>query len=157
MPLTLNVGISKKLGLPDYGSVGAICNVSVELDAALLTQDTDGFQRHVHNAYAACAKAVNDELARHKPSADAGSNGNTNRVGSNGGTNGNGSRRSTGRSATQSQVRAIHAIANRQRIDLTAELRSRFGVDRPDDLAITEASELIDSMKATANSNGGRR
>lgn len=148
MPLTLNVGISKKLGLPNYGSVGAICNVTVELDAALLTQDTDGFQRHVRSAYVACAQAVNDELARHKASNDDGSNG---------GTNGNGSRRSTGRSATQSQVRAIHAIAKRQRIDLNAELRSRFDVDRPDDLGISQASELIDSLKASANGNGGRR
>ena len=64
MPLTLNVGISKKIGLPDYGSVGAACNVSVELDAALLTREPDAFQRHVRNAYAACSQAVNDELAR---------------------------------------------------------------------------------------------
>jgi hypothetical protein len=38
MPLTLNVGISKKVGLPDFGSVGATCNVSVELDAGLADQ-----------------------------------------------------------------------------------------------------------------------
>jgi len=64
MPLTLNVGISKKIGQPDFGSVGATCNVSVELDAALLTREPDAFQRHVRNAYAACSQAVNDELAR---------------------------------------------------------------------------------------------
>jgi hypothetical protein len=75
MPLTLHVGISKKHGLPDYGSVGAICNLTVELDASLLTQDLDGFRRHVHNAYAACARAVNEELARHKPNSSAAGNG----------------------------------------------------------------------------------
>ncbi len=64
MPLTLNVGMSRKLGQPDYGSIGASCNVSVELDVSLLTGDPDGFQRHVRNAYAACSRAVNDELAR---------------------------------------------------------------------------------------------
>ena len=64
MPLTLNVGMSRKLGQPDYGSIGASCNVSVELDVSLLTGDPDGFQRHVRNAYAACSRAVNEELAR---------------------------------------------------------------------------------------------
>ena len=33
MPLKLNVGVSRKVGLPDYGSVGASCNVEVELDS----------------------------------------------------------------------------------------------------------------------------
>lgn len=35
MPITLNVGLSKKIGLPDYGSLGASCNVQVELDGSL--------------------------------------------------------------------------------------------------------------------------
>ena len=63
MPLKLNVGLSKKIGLPDYGSLGASCHV-VELDGTLLQQDLDTFQRHVRNAYVACAQAVN-ELGRH--------------------------------------------------------------------------------------------
>ena len=64
MPLTLNVGVSKKVGLPDYGSIGATCNVTVELDANLLQTDLETYHRHVRNAYVACAQAVNEELAR---------------------------------------------------------------------------------------------
>lgn len=63
MPLTLSVGINKKQGLPDYGSLGASCNLTVELDVALL-QDMDTFHRQVRNAYVSCTQAVNDELAR---------------------------------------------------------------------------------------------
>ena len=63
MPLILNVGLAKELRQPDGGSVGASCDVRVELDAAW-TGDPDAFHRRVRNAYAACRQAVNRELAR---------------------------------------------------------------------------------------------
>ena len=56
MPMKFNVGLSKKVGLPDYGSLGASCHIEVELDAALVQQDLDGFHRQVRNAYVACTK-----------------------------------------------------------------------------------------------------
>ena len=31
MSLKLNVGVSRKVGLPDYGSVGASCNLETDL------------------------------------------------------------------------------------------------------------------------------
>lgn len=164
MPLTLNVGISKKLGLPDYGSIGATCNVTVELDGALLNQDLEGFHRHVRNAYVACAQAVNDELARHKPTDDGGNNGHTNRVSGNRSTDGNG--RSAG----------SHAVANNggngagsnghqpsaKQLTYIRQLAGQIkglGVRRLDDLAqrmfgkpvaglnSLEASALIDALK----------
>jgi hypothetical protein len=64
MPLTLNVGLSKKIGQKDYGSLGATCNVQVELDGSVMQHDLETFHRHVKNAYVACSQAVNDELAR---------------------------------------------------------------------------------------------
>jgi hypothetical protein len=68
MPLKVNVGISKKLGLPDYGSLGASCNVEVDLDGFSLpvASDQTAFQDQVRRAFAACAQAVNDELARQR-------------------------------------------------------------------------------------------
>lgn len=64
MPLILNVGLTKELRQPDGGSVGASCDVRVELDAALGTGDPDAFHCRVRDAYAACRQAVNRELAR---------------------------------------------------------------------------------------------
>ena len=43
MPLRLNVGVSKKLGLPGYSSIGASCNLEVELENGLLL-DPAGFR-----------------------------------------------------------------------------------------------------------------
>ena len=64
MALKLNVGVSRKVGLPDYGSVGASCNLELELDAGLLERDLDAFHARVRDVYVAAHQAVHDELAR---------------------------------------------------------------------------------------------
>jgi hypothetical protein len=169
MPLKLNVGLSKKVGLPDYGSLGASCNIELELDAHLLTRDGALFQQQVRQAFAACSQAVEDELARQSPANSANGsrpngngNGHSNEhhgTSPNGhaanGTARNGRGKSNGRKATNAQVRAIFAIAGRQQMDLTQELQSRFHVARPDDLSIGDASQFIDDLKALSAGTGG--
>jgi hypothetical protein len=158
MPLTLNVGVSRKIGQPDYGSLGANCHVEVELDTALLREDLDAFHRHVRNAFLQCRQAVDDELTQAQQGESSNGHRNGHHNGTNGNvSNGNGSRRTSGRQATASQCRAIRAIADRQRLDLTAELHNRFGVEHPEDLGISQASELIDAIKPKTNGSGGRR
>src|SRR5215212_9291581 len=63
MPLRLSVGVSKKVGLPEYSSAGAHCDLELELDSGLLA-DLAAFHERVRDAYVACHQAVNDELAR---------------------------------------------------------------------------------------------
>jgi hypothetical protein len=158
VPLKLNVGVSRKIGLPDYGSVGASCNLELELDASLIERDLDSFQARVRDVYVAAQQAVNDELARlHTPAtppqeppvpapASRQSHGQAN-------GNGHSHRPLAGRSradkpATENQVKAIRSIARRQNADLEGLLRDEYGVVRPEDLTLKQASAFIDMLKA---------
>lgn len=160
MAVKLSVGLQKKVGLPDYGSLGASCHVEFEIDRSLLDSDLDGFHQRVRGAFAACQQAVGEQLSRQQSDQSA-SNGNGHHGNGHGGnghgySSGNG-HRGNSRPATASQARAIRAIAGRQRVDLRQLLGDRFNVDRPEDLSISDASSLIDELKGPAESNGGRR
>jgi len=155
--LKLNVGLSRKIGEANYGSRGASVNLELEVESAL-AGDPQTLQDRIRSLFRLARESVDEELNGNGQANGHHGNGHSNGNGHNPNGHSNGSRRSNGRSATASQVRAIHAIASRQRIDLAGELRQRYDVDRPDDLSISEASELIDSIKPqTSNGNGGRR
>lgn len=140
MTLKLTIGLTKKQGQPDFGSIGATCHVEVAIDASMIYDDTANFQREVALAFDQCRRAVDEELNRSSattvprttPAAE---------------------RRSvltkaSGQpTATEKQIRAIHAIANKQRLDLVQELVRRFNVERADDLSVKQASQLIDAIK----------
>jgi hypothetical protein len=151
MPLKLNVGLSKKVGLPDYGSLGASCHVEVELAADALTHDLDAFQNHVRRAFVACRQAVQEELAKQGGDQAAAS---TRQTSPQNGHNNTPRRRDNTRRATASQVRAINAIADRQNLRLEQLLEQRFGVTHPSDLSISEASALIDELKGGISRQG---
>src|SRR5262245_6293222 len=70
MPLKVNVGLSKKIGLPHYGSLGVSCHVEVELDSTLLFADPEAFQAKVKRAYVACDQVVSDEILRQQNAGD---------------------------------------------------------------------------------------
>ena len=158
MPMKLNVGLCKKKGQPDFGSLGASCSVEVELDSFLLRHDLAAFHEHVKNAYAACSQAVNDELTRQlgqtgetcqTPPAPAAPNparstANPSIASANGNGNGN-------HGASQKQLDYLQQLARQVK---------GLGVRRLDELAqrmfskplagvnSLEASSLIDTLKA---------
>jgi hypothetical protein len=159
MPLQLSIGLSKKHGLPDYGSVGASCSVVVELDSALLHQDLETFHRHVRSAFVACSQAVNDELARQQqpsasqtasqtPAASSDDNG----AQAAAAANGNGHRNGTkGGGASQKQLNYANQLAGQihglgvRRLEALAD--KMFGKPIAG-LSSLDASGLIDTLKA---------
>jgi hypothetical protein len=165
MPLTLNVGVSRKMGLPDHGSVGASCNLEFELDVGLLEKDLDAFHARVRGACVAARRAVHHERARlqapvevrgraasQAPAAAKPRNG---YASSNVAGNGHQQRSQPQRSrsqkpATASQNRAILSIADHQNVELAELLRQEFNVERSEHLSLRQASKLIDMLKAAA-------
>jgi hypothetical protein len=158
MPLRLNVGVSKKLGLPAYSSIGASCNLEVELDNDLL-HDPAGFRDRARGAFLSAEQAVDDELARLQADGEPGATRQASPT--NGRRNGvhagdappavrpEARPARAGKPATAIQVRAIVTIARRQHADLDG-LLCDLGVTRPEELSLSEASKLIDQLKAAA-------
>jgi len=155
--MKLNVGVSKKQGLPDYGSVGASCHVEVELEGSLLQNDLETFHRHVRNAYVACSQAVADELCRHQAPAEAHAAQPAHQpatrpqpTSQSNGNNGNGNG-SNGHRASQKQRNYANQLAGQipglgvRRMESLSQ--KMFGKPLAD-LTSLDASALIDTLKA---------
>jgi hypothetical protein len=154
MALKVNVGASKKVADQNYGSRGASVNLEVELDAELVKEPAR-LQEKIRYLFGVARQSLTEELNGHNghpPTNDKG-NGQPKTPANNGngnGKNGNGGQRR----ATQSQVKAIFAIARNRRIDVAQFLDQRFHVSKPDELSIKEASQIIDELKADEGRQG---
>lgn len=145
MPLKVNVGLSRKVGEPSFGSRGANVNLEIELDQSLLNQP-EQLQARIRQLFGMLRISLMQELqtgaaaesAAHLPSASG--NGSPGKSPSNS--------RSSVRPATPSQAKALYAISRNQGIDLPRLLHERFQVTRADELTIAEASRLIDELKS---------
>jgi hypothetical protein len=147
MPLKLNVGLSRKIGESNYGSRGASVNVEMELESALVGEP-DKLQQRIRQLFGLVRTSLSEELnGGHGDGKTGGSGQQPN------GTSqaGNGEQTAKPRPATQSQVRAIHAIAKSRKLDVKQVLQRRFRVARPEDLSIKEASTFIEEMNSDRN------
>ena len=137
MPTKVTVGLCKKRGLPNFGSISVSCHMDVHLDDQE-TATPETVTAYVERAFARCRNSIAQELAKHEseptPAASTASE--------------PASHRHPARPATDAQVRAIRAIASKQGIVLAVELHDRFGVRSPNQLTLTQASQLIDSLKS---------
>jgi hypothetical protein len=61
MPMKVTAGLSKKMGLPAYGSLGASCALEIELEQGLLFHDEAGFRSRLAALYDVCRSAVEEE------------------------------------------------------------------------------------------------
>lgn len=162
MPLKLNVGASKKVGEANYGSRGASVNLELELDASLVSEPQK-LQERIRQLFVLVRTSLAEELngnGQHPAPAQHDANTDSRSPADGNGANGYNGQRSNGqrpRPATQSQVKAIYAIARDQRLDLAQFLHERYRIERPEDLSIKEASEVIDDLKRAESREGGRR
>ena len=69
MTIKINVGVNKKIGLPDYGSAGSHCNIEIESDNSIL-DNAEYFMQRVKNAYEMARQSVERELSQHRPGAN---------------------------------------------------------------------------------------
>jgi hypothetical protein len=169
MPLTINVGLSRKTS-ENYNSQGVSINLTAELDQSLLVRP-DELQGAVSELYEQAEEALDRQAG--DSGATQGTSGNG-RGGNryperNGHTNSRSPRTATGRGGrsgdrngsrgggmTESQRRAIHAISERAGVDPVEEAQHEFGVDL-ERASIKQASRLIDHLKGLQTTNGSRR
>ncbi len=173
MPLSINVGLNRKAS-HNYQSTGVSINVTAELDATLLAKP-DELQQQIAGLYSQAESALERQAAQLAPPEPPRTNGtrangsqrNYDRSNgsrgyaerSQGNSNGGGNGHNRGGRMTDSQRRAIEAIARRVNADPAYEAREITGAEL-EDLTVRQASDLIDhlkSLESTAGNGNGRR
>lgn len=162
MPLSVNVGLSRKAS-KDYQSTGVSINVTAELDQALLAKPAE-LQQQIGDLYNQAQRAMELQVGhmstKEPQRLPERSNGNGQpRASASGDRYPSSLRRpsNNGSTATDSQRRAINAIARRVGVDPAVEARDVIGVEL-EQLTLRQASDLIDHLKALtpADDRNGR-
>jgi hypothetical protein len=155
MPLKASVGLSRKVGQENYGSLGANCQLEIELDNALVN-DAEAFHEKIRRLYALANQAVVDQLAR-----------NGNGTSQPPASNGSPSPQNNGDdpAASNKQIKYLLDLARQEhKMDLnqTATFcQQTVGVSDVYQLTKSQASAVIDRLNGKTgngqNGNGRRR
>ncbi|MCY2924957.1 MAG: hypothetical protein NT031_05875 [Planctomycetota bacterium] len=154
MPMTVNVGLSRKASA-NYQSTGTSINLTAELDQGLLARPEE-LQRQVQELYKHAEAALSRQAGDQQPPTPVGktsANGNGGSIAQGAAGNGRGGNGQNPAPMTQSQSRAINAIASRLGIDPAAECREVFSSDLSR-LNVRQASALIDHLKGLSQTSG---
>jgi hypothetical protein len=147
MPVTIHVGLARKVGTANYGSLSASCSLEFEADTGSLA-DAQAFQRQVSRGYALCRQAVEAELGQ-QPNDTGTSNGHA--APAEPQSNGNGQRNSNGHQASEKQLNYARQLAKQvpgmgvRRLEALSQ--KIFGKPVAG-LSSLDASGLIDTLKA---------
>jgi hypothetical protein len=158
MAFKINVGLSRKIGQPNFGSLGASCHIDLEIDPQTASLGPDAIQQQILAAFAVCKQSVDTELAQcDKPDTHA------TVYGFHPAEQPSAPRRQTyqppasdpsvattqrqPRPATAAQIKALHTIASRSGLTLASELQQQYGLTNPQQLTIQQASHMIDHLK----------
>ena len=154
MPLKASIGLSRKVGQENYGSLGANCQLEIELDASLIG-DADAFHERIQRLYALANQAVVDQL-EHQASRNGNGNGHAKPV------NGNGRPHNDDDTpASNKQIKYLLDIARqRHRMDLAQTANfcdEAVGVTDVYQLTRNQASVVIDKLSGKNGYANSRR
>ena len=68
MGVKIHVGYCQKIGLPNYGSEGAHCDLEIEVDTTVFS-NPEMLRQRLHEVYATCRNAVEMELEHRRQDA----------------------------------------------------------------------------------------
>lgn len=158
MSTKINVGLSRKIGQPNFGSLGASCHIDLEIDAQTASLGPEAIQRQILGAFAVCKQAIDAELAKsesqeaftaaygfHPVEQTSDSHHQAFKPPSNAPSAAASPRQP--RPATAAQIKALHTIASRAGLILANELQQQCGLTNPHQLTIQQASHMIDHLK----------
>ncbi|WP_404308201.1 hypothetical protein [Neorhodopirellula lusitana] len=147
MTTKLSVGVTRKVGRPNFGSACATCQLEIEIDHTLMNDHADPFTERIRRTFDLCRQEVDRELLQHADGPSSRREAINGNVRTRNGTSQPQPQASRVRPATDAQIRAIHAIASKANVRLASELDAEFGVASPQNLTLRQASDLIEKLK----------